>query len=121
MDWVLGIVVFGLLGGVIGYVALSATGTARDGDRFFLGIPVGITGLVIGEILFAKVFHFSGWKPLFNHLVLGPNGFSGGGFNDGHLAWDILVGLVGCLTAYVPVCAISRLVPLTIWRRRRVR
>jgi hypothetical protein len=66
-------------------------------------------GLLIGEGIFVKVLHISGWKPIFNPMVLAPTGVSGGGFNQGHVAWDVLVGLVGGLIVFLPIRLVSKL------------
>ena len=111
MDW-FAVIIFGLVSGAVGFVAFSLTGSRKSGaEKFFLGIPVGVVGLFVGQAAFVALFH-AGVKPILDPVTSAMGTTTGGTLNVGHLAWDIFVGLVGCALVAAPIAA-------AMWLRRQ--
>lgn len=104
------LIIFAALGGIVGAVALDLAGSKKSfGDRFAPGVPLGVLGLIVGQILFTGIFHLGGLKPVNNAVSLSNGTASGGGLNLGHIAWDVFVGLAGCAAVAIPIVVLAGL------------
>ena len=94
--------------GAVGFVAFTLTGSEKSGgQKFFLGIPIGVIGLFVGQAAFVTLFH-TGVKPIIDPVTNVMGYTTGGQLNTGHLVWDIFVGLVGCAIVAAPFAALLR-------------
>jgi uncharacterized membrane protein YeaQ/YmgE (transglycosylase-associated protein family) len=106
MSW-FAVIIFGLVAGAVGFVAFSLAGSQKSGaEKFFLGIPVGVIGLFVGQAAFVAVFH-TGVKPILDPVTDSFGTTTGGNLNTGHLAWDIFIGVVGCALVAAPIAAVA--------------
>jgi hypothetical protein len=111
MSWftvVITVVVFGVMGGAVGRIALGASDPTEEHPRVLVGVPLGMVGLLAGQQLFTKVLNITGWRQPFVR-VLQVYGTPQINLSYGHIAWDLLMGLVGCCVVFGPVSVLCRL------------